>query len=124
MRLLLTYIKKYKKTLAGALVLAAVNQVFSLLDPQIFRLIIDNYATSFGEINQSQFISGVGWLLLAGVLAALISRLAKNFQDYYVSSMSQKVGTALYADMIEHAFSLPYRIFEDQRSGELLQKAD
>lgn len=124
MRLLFTYIKKYKKALVGALVLAAVNQIFSLADPQIFRLIIDNYATQFGDMSQSEFLQGVGWLLVAGILAALISRIAKNFQDYYVNAISQKVGTALYADMIEHAFSLPYRIFEDQRSGELLQKAD
>lgn len=124
MRLLLTYIKKYRKTLVGALILAAVNQVFSLADPQIFRLIIDNYATRYGEMSQADFMTGVLWLLAAGILAALISRIAKNFQDYYVNAVSQKVGTALYADMIEHAFSLPYRIFEDQRSGELLQKAD
>lgn len=124
MRLLFEYIGKHRKTLAGALVLAGVNQVFSLVDPQIFRLIIDNYASRYQELSQVDFLSGVGWLLLAGVLAALISRIAKNFQDYYVNAISQKVGASLYADMIEHAFSLPYRIFEDQRSGELLQKAD
>jgi ATP-binding cassette subfamily B protein len=32
------------------------------------------------------------------------------------------VGAGLYAQAIAHSFSLPYAVFEDQRSGELLQK--
>ena len=123
MKLLLKYLKQYRKVLIIALVLAAINQTFSLVDPQILRLIIDNYASKVGVLTHSKFLSGVSLLLLAGVLAALISRTAKNFQDYFVNAVTQKVGTALYADMISHAFSLPYQIFEDQRSGELLQKA-
>lgn len=124
MKLLLKYLKQYKKILLISLALAAVNQIFSLADPQIFRLIIDNYASKAGSLEAHEFVTGVLYLLLAGVLAALISRTAKNFQDYFVNSVTQKVGTSLYSDMISHAFNLPYQIFEDQRSGELLQKAD
>lgn len=124
MKLLLEYLKRYKKLLFLALGLAAVNQIFSLVDPQIFRLIIDNYASKIGTLSAHAFIAGVAFLLLAGVLAALISRTAKNFQDYFVNSVTQRVGAALYSDMIEHAFALPYQVFEDQRSGEVLQKAD
>lgn len=124
MKLLLVYLKKYKGALSGALILATINQLFSLLDPQIFRLIIDNYATKADVLSHHKFITGVALLLLASVGAALVSRIAKNFQDYFVNAVTQKVGTSLYADMIKHAFSLPYYVFEDQRSGELLQKAD
>jgi ATP-binding cassette, subfamily B, bacterial len=48
MRTLDRYLRDYWK-LAVALFLAAVNQVFSLLDPLIFRHIIDSYATRFHE---------------------------------------------------------------------------
>lgn len=123
MKLLLKYLKQYQKILIAALALASINQIFSLMDPQIFRLIIDNYASKVVILSRHEFLTGVLLLLLAGVLAALISRTAKNFQDYFVNAVTQKVGTALYADMISHAFSLPYQVFEDQRSGELLQKA-
>ena len=68
------------------------------------------------------FCSGVGLLLLASITAALISRIAKNFQQYYENVVAQRVGTELYAHSVAHSFSLPYAIFEDQRSGELLQK--
>jgi ATP-binding cassette subfamily B protein len=122
MNLLLHYIKKQKRILIGALVLATINQVFSLLDPQIFRMIIDTYATKVDQIPRHDFINGVLVLLLVSMGVALVSRIAKNFQDYYVSMVTQRVGASIYSHSINHSFSLPYSVFEDQRSGELLQK--
>jgi ATP-binding cassette, subfamily B, bacterial len=122
MKLLINYLRKYKGVLTGALVLATINQVFSLLDTQIFRLIIDRYATRISEISGEDFIRGVTLLLLISVGAALISRIAKSFQDYYVNVVTQRVGTKMYADSVSHAFTLPYGVFEDQRSGEMLEK--
>lgn len=116
------YIKKHKRILIIALVLAAINQTFSLLDPQIFRLLIDNYATKATEIPRDIFIKGIVLLLLASVSIALISRIAKNFQDYYANVITQKVGTSMYSDSVAHTLSLPYNIFEDQSSGQILQK--
>lgn len=121
MKLLWVYLKEHKGLIVLALVLAAVNQVFSLLDPQIFRLIIDRYATRVGEISGDEFVRGVGLLLLAAVGVAFVSRTAKNFQDYFVNVISQRVGARLYATSVAHSFSLSYGVFEDQRSGELLQ---
>lgn len=122
MRLLWSYLKNYKKVLFGTLILATINQVFSLLDPQIFRLLVDNYITQIGNISQDDFLRGVVLLLLATVGVALVSRIAKNFQDYYLNVVVQKVGTQMYAHSVDHSFSLPYAVFEDQRSGEFLQK--
>ncbi len=52
----------------------------------------------------------------------MVSRIAKNFQDYFVNVMTQKIGMQIYQETIRHAFSLPYSVFEDQSSGQLLQK--
>jgi ATP-binding cassette subfamily B protein len=122
MKLLWNYIREHRKVLWGALVLATINQVFSLLDPQIFRYIIDNYASRIGELTNAEFIRGVSLLLLAGVGVAFVSRVAKNFQDYYVNVIVQRVGTKMYSTSVEHSFALPYHVFEDQRSGEFLSK--
>ncbi len=105
-----------------ALLLAAINQIFSLLDPLIFRHIIDGYATKFHQYTTAQFIRGVSLLLGAAVGVAFISRVAKNFQDYYVNVVTQRTGAQLYADGVERSLSLPYVVFEDQRSGETLGK--
>jgi ATP-binding cassette, subfamily B, bacterial len=122
MNLIWNYVKQYKRLLFLALFLAAINQFFSLLDPQIFRLIVDNYATKASEVPKEAFIQGVFILLLGIVGVALVSRIAKNFQDYFVNVVTQRAGARMYAQSVQHSFSLPYAVFEDQRSGELLQK--
>ena len=120
MEILLRYVKPYWKLAAGALALAAINQIFSLLDPLIFRHIIDSYATRYKEYSSAQFLRGVSLLLAAAVAVAFISRVAKNFQDYFVNLITQQVGANMYADGIRHSLDLPYSLFEDQRSGETL----
>ena len=45
--------------------LAAINQIFSLLDPWIFRKIIDEYVTKFSTKTHDEFIEGAGILILA-----------------------------------------------------------
>ncbi len=122
MATLYRYLRDYWKLVAAALVLAAINQVFSLLDPLIFRHVIDSYATRFHDYTIGQFIRGVSFLLGLAVGVAFVSRVAKNFQDYYVNVITQQVGARLYADGIRHSLELPYAQFEDQRSGETLGK--
>ncbi len=122
MELLWRHLKVHWRLVFLALLLAAINQIFSLLDPWIFRLIIDGYATKFHSYTTSQFIHGVSLLLGAAVGVAFVSRVAKNFQDYFVNVITQRTGAALYAEGVEHSLSLPYGVFEDQRSGETLGK--
>ena len=103
-----------------ALFLAAMNQTFSLLDPLIFRHVIDEYATRFKEYTAPQFFKGVSLLLAAAVGVAFVSRVAKNFQDYFINVIVQKLGAQIYSDGLKHSLELPYSVFEDQRSGETL----
>src|SRR5688572_15380639 len=122
MRLLYSYLRNYWRLVALALLLATINQVFSLLDPVIFRYVIDNYATRFQDYTTSEFVRGVSLLLGAAMGVAFISRVAKNFQDYFISVITQRLGAQLYSDGIRHSLELPYAVFEDQRSGETLGK--
>ena len=122
MHILFGYLRQYWKLVLLALLLAAINQVFSLLDPLIFRHIIDSYATRYESYTRAQFFRGVSLLLLAAVGVAFVSRVAKNFQDYCVNVIVQRLGAQMYSDGIRHSLGLPYSTFEDQRSGETLGK--
>ena len=122
MPILSRYLRNYLPLVLLALLLATINQVFSLLDPLIFRHVIDNYATKYQQYSTQQFFRGVGLLLAATVGVALISRIAKNIQDYVINLITQQVGAQMYSDGIRHSLSLPYQVFEDQRSGETLGK--
>jgi ATP-binding cassette subfamily B protein len=120
MKLLLKYLKSYWKLVLLALGLAATNQTFSLLDPLIFRYVIDEYATQYEKYTSSEFLEGVLLLLFAAVGVAFVSRVAKNFQDYYINVITQRLGARMYQDGLKHSLELPFQVFEDQRSGETL----
>ena len=122
MKLLYSYLKQYRTLVVLILVLAAVNQIFSLLDPVIFRHVIDDYATKYSQYTTGQVFRGVGLLLAAAVGVAFVSRVAKNFQDYYINVITQRLGAQIYSDGLRHSLELPYGVFEDQRSGETLGK--
>src|ERR1019366_4890759 len=112
MKILLQYLKPYKWMIVLALLLAAINQVFSMLDPLFFGKMYDIFAVhpfqkgqyvvdhiinengkpenrkifhSTGTRTQAEFVWGIlGFLgILMGV--AMISRIAKAFQDYSVN---------------------------------------
>ncbi len=126
MKLLLQYLKPYKWLVGLALLLAAINQTFSLFDPMIFGKLIDQYGmhvktTSDGSPRtESQYISGIIFMLLLLVGTAMVSRIAKAFQDYVVNVVIQKFGARIFTDGLKHSMRLPYQEFEDQRSGETL----
>jgi len=128
MKLLLKYLQPYRNLIFLALFLAAVNQTFSLFDPMIFGWIIDDFAKHpfFHDDkltvarSQDEFVWGVMKLLLLLVGTAMVSRIAKAFQDYTVNVIVQKFGAKIFTDGLKHSMRLPYQEFEDQRSGETL----
>jgi ATP-binding cassette, subfamily B, bacterial len=128
MKLLLQYLKPYKWLIVLAIFLAAINQVFSLFDPLLIGKVIDKFANHPHSYDakgvegrdEAGYINGV--LLYLGLLVgtAMVSRIAKAFQDYFVNVIIQKFGAKIFTDGLRHSMRLPYQEFEDQRSGETL----
>src|SRR5437870_12686583 len=110
MAILYRYLRHYWKLAAAALCLAAINQVFSLLDPAIFRHIINSYATRHRQYTSVQFLSGASHLMGAAVGVAFVCGLAKNGQDYFVIVITQQVGARLYAGGMRQSLELPYTL--------------
>ncbi len=125
MNLLLRYLKPYKWLVAFVLFLAAINISFSLIDPYIFGKLIDlgyKYHDNSASYQPFwwKFATPLLTLLGASVGVAMVSRIAKAFQDYFQNLVTQKFGAAVFTEGLKHAMSLPYYQFEDQRSGETL----
>jgi ATP-binding cassette subfamily B protein len=122
-KILFYYLKPYWKLVVLSLVLATVNQTFSLFDPMITGHIMDDCIaminTKFAG-KQSEFVMAVLKLLGLSISVAMISRIAKNFQDYVVNVITQKTGAKIYSEGLKRSLQLPYQRFEDQRSGETL----
>lgn len=124
MRILFTYLKPYKWLVLLTLLLAAINTGFSLIDPIIFgklvKLAYDHQKTPGGLYAWPEYLPALLKLLLASIGVAMVSRIAKNFQDYFLNVVIQKFGANVFTDGLKHAMKLPYQEFEDQRSGETL----
>ena len=120
MKILKGYLVRYKGLIGLALLFAAINQCFSLIDPHITGKIVDDFINKKDSLSETEFTYGVLKLIGLAVGAAMISRIAKNFQDYFANIITQKLGARMYADGLEHSLKLPYQTFEDQRSGETL----
>ncbi len=69
-----------------------------------------------------QFVKSLLYWLFLSLGAAMVSRLAKNFQDYFTNIVIQRTGAEMYTDGIKKSLDLPFEDFEDQRSGETLSK--
>jgi ATP-binding cassette, subfamily B, bacterial len=133
MKILLNYLRPYKWLVGLTLLLASINTGFSLFDPIIFGRIV-NLANGYvqgqkagNHLTFSQFFMTFSWkhpgvinLLIFSIAVAMISRIAKNFQDYFMNVVVQKFGAKVFTDGLQHAMKLPYQEFEDQRSGETL----
>ena len=132
MKILLSYIKPYKWLVVLALFLASVNQVFSLFAPAITGNILDlfvNHPHVFPDKTartENQFFFGRGqyhgllFFLMLLIGTAMVSRIAKAFQDYFGNVLIQKFGATIFTDGLKHSMMLPYQDFEDQSSGETL----
>ena len=114
MKILYTHVKQYKLYLFLALGLASINICFSLSDSIITGKAINNVAIKIGSFkDSSEFMKAIiPWLLLS-IGAAMVSRIAKNFQDYFTNIIIQRVGANMYTNGIKKALELPYQDFED-----------
>ena len=132
MKILLQYIKPYRWLVGLALILAAINQVFSLFAPMISGNLLNVFAIhphifpdNSPRSEHDYFFGkdqyhGLLFYLLLLIGTAMVSRIAKAFQDYFVNVIIQKFGATIFTDGLKHSMRLPYQEFEDQRSGETL----
>lgn len=130
MKILLRYLKPHKWLVILVLALAAINIGFSLVDPILFGKLINLAADrvkSPNVITEDRFFNSFSWnqpgvwfIVFCSITVAMISRIAKNFQDYFLNVVIQKFGAKVFTDGLQHAMKLPYQQFEDQRSGETL----
>ena len=128
MKILFRYLKPHKWLVTLVLGLAAINIGFSLVDPILFGKLI-NLANAhiLHNFDVERFFNSFSWkepgvwfIVICSMSVAMVSRIAKNFQDYFLNVVIQKFGAKVFTDGLQHAMKLPYQEFEDQRSGETL----
>ncbi len=133
MKILFKYLQPYKWLVVLTLILASLNTGFSLIDPILLGKLV-NLAQELklsvqagNKLTRHDYFDGFTWekpgvwfIVICSITVAMISRIAKNFQDYFLQLVIQKFGAKVFTDGLQHAMKLPYQEFEDQRSGETL----
>lgn len=138
MKILLKYLKPDKWLVVFTLCMAGINIGFSLIDPILLGKLVNlaadhkaapggfsdpNFYWTYENItrNGKPYLQmGVVYILLFSISVAMVSRIAKAFQDYFLNVVIQKFGARVFTDGLQQAMKLPYEDFEDQRSGETL----
>ena len=138
MKILFHYLKPLKWLVALTLFLASINIGFSLIDPILLGKLVNlagDFQNKSNHFDSNSFFwgydhiarkgkpylqLGVFYILLFSISVAMVSRIAKAFQDYFLNLTIQKFGAKVFTDGLQHAMKLPYQEFEDQRSGETL----
>jgi len=117
MRILWRYLKPQRAWIALALLLAAASHVLALVDPIIFGWIIDDYAIDRAGKTDEELVTGVLRLLALAVAVAVLTRLAKAFQEYVTRLVVQRFGAQIFNDGLRQTLRLRYQEFEDQSSN-------
>lgn len=120
MLILWKYLRPHKLLIIVSLLLAAMAQLLSLADPIIFGKIIDDYTTVNTKHSESDQVKGVLFWLGIAIAVALLSRLAKAFQEYTTRLVVARFGMQIFNDGLRQTLRLYYQEFEDSRSGETL----
>jgi len=104
--------------------MSSINICFSLCDSIITGKLMQDCGVGILKYKgqELQFVKSLLYWLFLSLGAAMVSRLAKNFQDYFTNIVIQRTGAEMYTDGIKKSLDLPFEDFEDQRSGETLSK--
>ncbi len=120
MKILWKYLAPHKPLILLSLLLAAVSQLLSLIDPIIFGKIIDDYATNRDNRPEQELIEGVLFWLGVAVGIAVLARVAKGFQEYTTRQVVARFGMQIFNDGLHQTLRLSFQEFEESRSGETL----
>jgi ATP-binding cassette subfamily B protein len=138
LKILFKYLRPHRWLVAFTLLMAGINIGFSLIDPILLGKLVNlagdqksanppfswnTFFWSYETVSRQgkpYLQLGVFYLLLFSISVAMVSRIAKAFQDYFLNLVIQKFGARIFTDGLQHAMKLPYQEFEDQRSGETL----
>ena len=116
MKILLKYLKPYRGLVLLALLLATINQTFSLFDPMIFGKVIDLFANSPHKANDGTVrTEGMYISASCSTFCCWWHRNGKPYSQsipgLFSNVIIQKFGAKIFTDGYKHQMRLPYQDF-------------
>lgn len=123
LRFLGGYAKGERGKIALIFLFVMLSQGFSLLEPYFFATILDKYlAHPYSFADSSAFFSGLTRIILLWIGAALMARIFKNLQSYFVQTVSDRIGIRVFEHGYSHVLQLPMAYHSREKAGEVFRK--
>ncbi|MHB8871003.1 MAG: ABC transporter ATP-binding protein [Candidatus Doudnabacteria bacterium] len=120
------YFQKERKNIALIFVFVMLSQSFSLLEPVFYTRILDRFLRDSHNLTkfptEHAFFVALGITVLAWIASAFAARIFKNLQQYYVNTVSDRIGINVFNHAYEHVISLPIQFHANQKTGEVFRK--
>jgi subfamily B ATP-binding cassette protein HlyB/CyaB len=108
-------IKKYRRPLAEVLIGSFFVQLFALLSPLFFQVIIDKVFVHRG-------LSTLEVLALGLAVLSLFEVVLGGLRTYILSHTSNRIDVELGARLFRHLFALPMAYFQTRRVGDTIAR--
>ncbi len=120
------YFKEERKNIALIFVFVMLSQSFSLLEPVFYTRILDRFLRDSHNLTkfptEHAFFVALGITVLAWIGSAFAARIFKNLQQYFVNTVSDRIGINVFNHAYEHVISLPIQFHANQKTGEVFRK--
>ena len=114
------YLKPHKGLMSASLLLAVVVHLLHLVDPIIFGVVIDTYATAKTDLEEPAMLQGVLFWLALAIAMAILARLLKGVQEFLTRLAVARFGMDIFNEGLKQTLRLSFEEFESSRSGETL----
>lgn len=104
-------IKKYRRLLGEVLIASFFLQVFALVSPLIFQVVIDKVLTHRG-------MSTLDVLVFALVAISVFETILGTLRTYLFSHTTNRIDVELGARLFRHLLALPIAYFQARRAGD------
>lgn len=125
-RFLSAYFKKEKKNIFLIFIFVMLSQLFSLAEPFFYVRILDKFLRDSHNLQTFPtphvFFVLLTYTVLVWIGVAFAARTFKNFQNYYVQTVSDRIGINIFNSAYEHIINLPIQFFASQKTGEVFRK--
>ncbi|MEF3272959.1 MAG: ABC transporter ATP-binding protein/permease [Chloroflexus sp.] len=116
LRLLLPYLRRYRRRLLFGLLVAALGAAISALGPQVLRIAVDEIAA--GAINPIRLLGFGGTLI--GI--TLIDGILKFIQRMLIAVTSYRIENDLRANLFDRLLSLDQAFYQHHYTGDLMAR--
>ena len=125
-RFLYPYWKKEKKFVALICLFVILSQGFSLIEPFFFVKILDDFLRQSGNLSrfptETVYFRLLTYTVLGWIAVAFAGRIFKNLQQYFVQTVSDRIGINVFNHAYGHVVGLPMTFHATQKTGEVFRK--